>query len=52
MIKRILAFFHIAYVCEMSQGKRDYHDYMDDVDGEPWHFLPMQCKHCGKTFYL
>jgi hypothetical protein len=41
-------------ICEMSRGKgphEDYHDFPDDVHGEPAHFVPLTCKCCGKAFY-
>lgn len=40
-------------VCEMSKGRglfRDFHDYPDDIHGEPIHFHVMTCKRCGKEF--
>lgn len=58
MIRRtwmwFLAFFHLsdAAVCEMSSGKRDYHDYHDDEQGQPWHFIELECKRCRKRFYI
>ena len=52
----LLAFFRIDLnvVCEMSKdkGHYDFHDYPDDIYGEPWHFYLMTCKRCGKRFYL
>ena len=42
-------------VCEASRGRSlfdDYHDYPDDVDGQPWHFHEMTCKRCGKHFLI
>ncbi len=41
-------------VCEQSAGKGlyDYHDYPDDEHGQPWHFVPLRCKRCGKEFFL
>lgn len=51
--KRLLAYFHIAYVCEMSKGDVDYHDYMDSYeDTYPWHMMEMTCKHCGKKYHI
>ncbi len=50
----LLAFFHLSddAVCEMSRGDADYHDYEDDICGQPWHFVTMQCKRCGKQFSI
>ena len=50
----LLAFLHLSdgAVCEASKGKRDYHDYMDGVAGEPWHFYWHTCKRCGKQFTI
>lgn len=53
----LLAILHASdyAVCEMSKGRGafdDYHDYMDDECGEPWHFVPMRCRRCGKQFYI
>ena len=39
-------------VCSLSTKERDYHDYWDTVEQEPWHFVPLKCRHCGKEFYL
>lgn len=41
-------------VCDASLrcGLVDYHDYPDDWHGEPWHFVPLQCRRCGKVFVL
>lgn len=41
-------------VCELSKGKGlvDYHDYPDSEHGEPWHFITMKCKRCGKEFTI
>lgn len=40
-------------ICEYSKkGKRDYHDYPDDINGEPWHMVDLQCKRCGKLFQI
>ena len=41
-------------VCEVSStmGVYDFHDYPDDVDGQPWHFVLLKCKRCGKRFYI
>lgn len=54
--KRFKAFFRLdlAAVCEMSAvpGGRDYHDFPDDEQGEPWHFIELKCSRCGKGFYL
>jgi hypothetical protein len=52
--RRFLAFYRLdlAAVCEMSCGKRDYHDYPDDEHSEPWHFVELTCRRCGKKFYI
>ena len=51
-----LAFFRLSEsaVCEMSKGHglHDYHDYPDDIHGEPWHFTTLTCKRCGKDFTI
>lgn len=52
-----LACFHLsdAAVCEMSKGRgphEDYHDYQDDVIGSPMHFADLECKRCGKKFFM
>lgn len=50
-----LAWFRLDLdmVCKLSHGRtRDFHDYPDDIIGEPWHFGPLTCKRCGKEFYI
>ena len=51
-----LAFFHLSdtAVCQMSAGRGlcDFHDYDDDVVGEPAHFITLCCKRCGKSFTI
>lgn len=49
-----LAVFHLSdqAVCEMSKGSTDYHDYIDDEFGMPWHFTVLKCKRCGKEFWI
>lgn len=45
----------LQVVCEESAGRGlhdDYHDYPDSIEGEPWHFIPLTCKRCGKEFYI
>lgn len=45
----------LAMVCEMSKGRGthdDFHDYPDSEHGQPWHFVEMKCKRCGKAFYI
>jgi hypothetical protein len=40
-------------VCELSKGRGlhdDFHDYDDDEYGQPWHFIELTCKRCGKRF--
>ncbi len=42
-------------VCEMSKGRgmwNDFHDYPDDIYGQPEHFVQLNCKRCGKAFYI
>lgn len=41
-------------VCELSREKGyvDFHDYPDSVEGEPWHFIALTCKRCGKQFTI
>lgn len=55
-LRYISAVFHIRDqdVCEFSKNRygRDYHDYVDDRHGVPWHFHEMTCKRCGKKFYI
>ncbi len=44
-----------AAVCIMSAERGetdDFHDYPDDIYGEPWHFHRMTCKRCGKRFTI
>lgn len=50
----ILAYFRLDMeaVCVMSKGCVDYHDYDDDIVGEPWHFTDLKCKRCGKEFQI
>ena len=52
-----LAFFRLSdsAVCEMSKGRGphdDYHDYRDDANGRPMHFMALTCKRCGKEFFI
>ena len=50
-----MAFWHLSdrIVCEESaKGKWDYHDYYDDIVGEPWHWAELTCKRCGKKFQI
>jgi len=54
---RFLARFHLSdsAVCEMSRGRGphdDYHDYCDDIHGQPDHFVELHCRRCGKGFYI
>ncbi len=42
-------------VCEMSRNRGmhdDFHDYPDDITGQPAHFVALVCKRCGKPFYI
>lgn len=60
-VKKVLLWF-LAYfrlnnkaICEMSKGRglyNDYHDYPDDEVGQPFHFIKMKCKRCGKEFIM
>lgn len=51
-----LAYFRLndSAVCEMSRGvgPHDYHDYSDDIHGEPCHFSFLTCRRCGKRFRI
>ena len=56
-IQQLLAYFRLSQkaVCEQSIGKglyNDYHDYPDDVYGQPIHMHDLKCKHCGKLFRI
>lgn len=55
--KLFLARFRLSKsaVCEMSVGRGlldDFHDYPDSEDGQPFHFVTMRCKRCGKEFSM
>lgn len=52
-LKYISAALHIRDqdVCELSTGWQDFHDYQDSND-RPWHFQELECKRCGKKFYI
>lgn len=52
--KRFLAFYRLdlKLVCEMSDDEHEYHDYMDDVACQPWHFVRLECARCGRRFYI
>lgn len=57
MWRRFLARFRLSQdaICTESQGRGlydDFHDYRDDVHGEPWHSADLKCKHCGKAFRI
>ncbi len=60
MIRRFIRWIKARYrldlkvVCEMSRGlgMNDYHDYPDSEYGEPWHFVTLKCKRCGKEFCI
>lgn len=42
-------------ICTMSADKGlhdDFHDYPDTVDGEPFHFTTLRCRHCEKEFTI
>ena len=44
--KSFLAFWRLdlAAVCEMSKNGKQYHDYPDDPDGTPDHFVELTCE--------
>lgn len=61
MIRRLRRWFlarfrlDLGLVCEMSRGRGlhdDFHDYPDDILGEPWHFGELECRRCGKKFVI
>lgn len=56
LIRKFIARLHLnnRIVCEESIGLGlvDFHDYSDSIDGEPWHFGPIECKRCGKKFII
>jgi len=60
MIKRFARWIQARFrlnvfaVCEASAscGIVDYHDYPDSIEGEPWHFVLLTCKRCGKKFTI
>lgn len=57
LLVSFLAYFRLSdrAVCEASKGRgpyEDFHDYVDDVHGEPWHFADLKCKRCGKVFQI
>jgi len=61
MLRRLWLWFLARFrlspraVCEMSRGRGpgdDYHDYPDDIHGQPWHFVELECKRCGKKFFI
>lgn len=56
MVRKFKARFRmdLRIVCEESaeMGPYDYHDYRDDVYGEPCHFVMLTCKRCGKPFLM
>ena len=54
MLKRILAYFRLnsKLVCQLSNNKKDYHDYSDSLENVPLHFYKYQCKRCSKTFEI
>jgi hypothetical protein len=35
-----------------TRDSYDYHDYPDDIDGEPCHMTFLTCKRCGKRFLI
>ena len=39
-------------ICEFSKGPKDYHDYPDDIHGQPFHMVDLKCKRCGKKFQI
>ena len=56
IVREIVALLHLndRIVCEESanMGHCDFHDYQDDVVGEPWHMILLKCKRCGKRFFI
>lgn len=38
--------------CKYSTDKKDYHDYPNSIEGEPWHMVDLTCKTCGKKFHI
>ena len=50
MKKTLLAFLRLSNksICEVSSsmGPYDFHDYPDDVEGTPFHFIELICKRC------
>ena len=55
--KLFLAQFRLSEkaVCEMSLWRGpfdDFHDYPDDIYGQPVHWHLMTCRRCGKRFYI
>jgi hypothetical protein len=52
--QRLKAYFRtdLELVCRLSNEKNDYHDYPDDVYGQPIHFFALTCKRCGKAFTI
>ena len=57
IIRFYIALFHLndKIVCEESERLKsviDFHDYKDSIEGEPWHFVLLQCKRCGKYFRI
>jgi hypothetical protein len=52
--RRFLAFWRLNLnaVCEMSDSEHEYHDYPDDEQGQPWHFIALTCKRCSREFYI
>lgn len=56
LIRKIIAILRLSdkIVCEESAGMGlyDYHDYPDSIEGEPWHFIGMECKRCNKKFIM
>ena len=57
MFKRLLAYFRLnsKLICQLSNNKKDYHDYSDSLENMPMHFYKYQCnqcKRCNKTFEI
>jgi hypothetical protein len=54
--KWLLAYTRLSEsaICEMSVGRREYHDYPDGVDDDlgPVHFYTYTCRRCGKEFTI
>lgn len=54
LYRRFLAVtrFNLRVVCEESEklGRQDYHDCDDSDAAEPWNWVNLTCRRCGKQF--